>query len=275
MTTPWLELVREGAPLPFAYSLDATPTPEQLRRLHGCLEIYTLAGNDTPLSVAMTARAVKETPPGLPSIASVCIYPNFLFAARGALYGTDIRVATVAAGFPHGLTTLESAEFEVNACLNDGADEISIAIPRYTAKTSDWTALYGWVNAMRHAAKDATLRVILSTGELRDRNTIYRASITALAAGADTIVSSSTKEETNATIEAAEAILQALSVWQAESGRAAGFIANGDIDTIEDAMTFLVLSEAILGPSAITPQRFRLGATSLLDAIRATLSQAD
>jgi len=50
----------------------------------------------------------------------------------------------------------------------------------------------------------------------------------------------------------------------ADSGRLAGFKAAGGIASLAQAQAYLQLAQEILGPDAISPSRFRFGASSLL-----------
>jgi deoxyribose-phosphate aldolase len=50
-----------------------------------------------------------------------------------------------------------------------------------------------------------------------------------------------------------------------------GFKPSGGIRTVADAALYIALTEEILGRQALTPQRFRIGASSVLADIEAIL----
>jgi deoxyribose-phosphate aldolase len=50
-----------------------------------------------------------------------------------------------------------------------------------------------------------------------------------------------------------------------------GFKASGGIRTVADAAVYMDLCSALLGPPALTPARFRIGASSVLNDIEAIL----
>src|ERR687895_924938 len=74
------------------------------------VDLTTLEGQDTPGKVAqLAAKAVCPSPerPEIPSCAALCVYPARIKDAKRALEGTGVAVASVATGFPSGLTSME------------------------------------------------------------------------------------------------------------------------------------------------------------------------
>jgi deoxyribose-phosphate aldolase len=124
------------------------------------------------------------------------------------------------------------------------------------------------VEAVRAACPQACLKVILETGELKDSALIRRASELAIAGGADFIKTSTGKVAVNATLEAADIMLQAIR----DSRKRVGFKPAGGIGSVADADLYLRLAETIMGPNWIMPSTFRFGASSLLDDILGVLS---
>ncbi len=173
-------------------------------------------------------------------------------------------MATVAAGFPHGLSPLSIRVAEVRACAAIGADEIDIVIRRSHALLGEWSALYDEVAAFREAAGRASLKAILATGELGAPLTVARAGLVALMAGADFIKTSTGKEAVNATLDAGIAMAAAIRTYSERTGVRAGLKPAGGLRTPARALDWLALVDAELGAAWLDPARFRLGASGLL-----------
>src|ERR1700752_390597 len=90
-----------------------------------------------------------------------------------ALEGSGIPVASVATGFPSGLTPLRQRLEEICYAVGEGAREIHIVIPRAHVLGRDWTALFDEVAAMREACAHAHLKAILGTGDLKTLRNVY------------------------------------------------------------------------------------------------------
>jgi deoxyribose-phosphate aldolase len=111
------------------------------------------------------------------------------------------------------------------------------------------------------------LKVILETGQLGERALIETASRIAIDAGADFIKTSTGKTPVSATPEAAEIMLNAIKA----SGRPVGLKVSGGIRTVADAALYLELADRIMGATWATPKTFRIGASSVYDALIAAL----
>jgi deoxyribose-phosphate aldolase len=206
-----------------------------------------------------------QTPYG--NTAAICIWPRFVAHARKVLgAGHPVRIATVV-NFPSGDLPVETVVEETGQAIADGADEIDMVIPYRAFMAGDEQAVTDMVEAVRAACPDACLKVILETGELKDSAHIRRASELAIAGGADFIKTSTGKVAVNATLEAADIMLQAIR----DSKKTVGFKPAGGIGSVADADLYLRLAETIMGPNWIMPSTFRFGASSLLDDILAVL----
>ncbi|SMF39005.1 deoxyribose-phosphate aldolase [Xaviernesmea oryzae] len=207
-----------------------------------------------------------QTPYG--QTAAICIWPRFVAHAR-AILGPEhaVRIATVV-NFPSGDLPVAAVVGETKKAIEDGADEIDMVIPYRKLIAGDEAAVTEMVEAVRAACRDACLKVILETGELKDSALVRRASELAIAAGADFIKTSTGKVAVNATLEAADIMLQAIR----DSKKRVGFKPAGGIGTVADADLYLRLAETIMGPNWIMPSTFRFGASGLLDDILALLS---
>ena len=250
---------------------------EQLVELVGRIDLTSLNADDTASVIRTLCERARDPLAGTgvarmrTCVAAVCVHPYFLPLARNELDGSGVRIAVVAGGFPAGLSSLRLRVAEVRECAQEGADEIDTVINRGLALEGGWELLYGELCELRDAAGDATLKVILATGELRTLENVARASRVALLAGADFIKTSTGKEAVNATFPAGLVMLRAIRDHHEHTGRRAGFKAAGGIRTTEDALAWTRLVQATLGPAAADASHFRIGASGLLDAIVAQL----
>lgn len=247
-----------------------------------CIDLTTLAGDDTAGRVhrlcAKARRPVREDILEALGLAdanittgAVCVYPTMVPHAVKALQGSGIPVASVATGFPAGLTPLPQRLAEIHYAVGEGAAEIDIVITREHVLTQNWSALYDEIAQMREAAGDAHLKAILATGDLNTLRNVYRASMVAMQAGADFIKTSTGKEEVNATLPVSLIMLRALRDYGELSGQTVGFKPAGGMKTAKDAMNWLILMKEELGLPWMQPDLFRLGASSMLGDIERQL----
>ncbi len=247
-----------------------------------CIDLTTLAGDDTPARVrrlcAKARRPLRDDiveALGLagapPKVGAVCVYPTMVGPAVKALQGSGIPVASVATGFPAGLTPLPQRVQEIRYAVAEGADEIDIVITRAHVFNADWRALYDEIAAMREACGAAHLKVILGTGELKTLRNVYKASMVACQAGADFIKTSTGKEDVNATLPVSLTMIRALRDYGERTGDAIGFKPAGGLRTAKDALAWLTLMKEELGRDWLAPHLFRMGASSLLGDIERQL----
>ena len=247
-----------------------------------CIDLTTLAGDDTPGRVhrlcwkarrpirddIVAALGLSDAPP---TVGAVCVYPSMVGPAVRALAGSGIPVASVATGFPAGLTPLPQRLAEIRYAVEQGAHEIDIVIHRAQVLTQDWTALYDEISAMRAACGPAHMKAILATGDLRTLRNVYRASMVAMMAGADFIKTSTGKEDVNATLPVSLTMARALRDYGERTGHAIGFKPAGGLRTAKDALTWQTLMREELGRRWLEPDLFRIGASSLLGDIERQL----
>jgi len=210
--------------------------------------------------------AQAQTPFG--TVAAICIWPRFVAQARGILgAGHAVKIATVV-NFPSGDLPVEAVVAETKRAIADGADEIDLVIPYRDFIAGDEEAVTEMVTAVRAACPPPVLlKTILETGELKDPALIREASDLAIAAGSDFIKTSTGKAAVNATLQAAEIMLNAIK----SSGRPVGFKPAGGVRTVADAGDYLALAATILGEGWAMPKTFRFGASGLLGDILAVL----
>ena len=179
--------------------------------------------------------------------------------------GSGVKVASVAADFPSGRAPREQRVAEIEAVSAAGAEEIDAVIDREAFLVKGEEAVFADVSAYRGAAGGRRLKVILETGHLNDHQLIRSAAVAALAGGADMLKTSTGKTQPGATLPAALVLADTLKDFYSLTGRAAGLKVSGGIRTTEDALKYLRVVEQVLGGEWRTPQRFRIGASSLLE----------
>ena len=241
-----------------------------------CLDLTSLEGTETPEQVdTLCERAVRPDPgdPNVSGVAAIVLYPPFVSIAAERLKGTSVKVATVI-GFPVPTEPLAKRLAEIHAALEAGADEIDIVLNRQAFLSGRKDEAGEEISKSKEAAGPATLKVILETGELASEERIRAAAMLAMSAGADFLKSSTGKVGVGATPEAALAMMDAVRGFHEQSGRAVGVKLSGGIRTTDQAVGFIEMLEEKLGPDWLTPERFRIGASALLDDLVARLRAA-
>ena len=232
------------------------------------VDLTTLEGADTAGKVRhLCAKAVCPAPtiPEIPSVAAICVYPQLVATAKEALRGSGVRVASVATGFPAGQVSLEAKLRDTEDAVAAGADEIDMVISREAFLAGDDTRVMGEIVAVKERCGDAHLKVILETAELGSYDHVRHASMLAMDAGGDFIKSSTGKAASGATPEVCLVMLEAIRDYAERTGRIVGFKAAGGVSTSKAALHRLVLVKETLGDEWLTPDRFRIGASSLLN----------
>ena len=243
-----------------------------------CIDLTTLAGDDTEGRVDRLCAKAKhplrddlKKALGLAdydlTTGAVCVYPAMVPEAVKALRGTKVPVASVATGFPAGLTPIKQRLAEIRDAVDAGADEIDIVINRRFALTNNWAALYDETKLMREACGAARMKAILGTGDIKTMTGVYRASMVAMMAGADFIKTSTGMEATNATLPVGLVMLRAIRDYQQRTGFDVAFKPAGGIRASKDALAWLTLMKEEMGGEYMTPYFFRMGASGLLGDI--------
>jgi deoxyribose-phosphate aldolase len=240
-------------------------TEATARAALACLDLTSLNDADTEADIARLCE--RATGPFGPS-AAVCVWPRFAAFARARL-PAGVAVAAVA-NFPGGSTDLAGAVADTRAIVDAGAQEVDLVLPWRALIAGDEAVCRELLAAVRAACPGLRLKVILETGELHDAALITRAATLALQGGADFLKTSTGKRPVSATPEAARLLLQAIAADPAARGRV-GFKPAGGIRTVADAALYIGLVRETLGSAALTPSRFRIGASGLLDDIETVL----
>jgi len=253
-----------------------------LLRAISCMDLTTLSGDDTAERVRrLCAKARQPIQQDLEKqlgigqlgikVAAVCVYHAFVETALRALEGSGIRVAAVSTGFPAGLSPIQERVGEIRRSVETGAHEIDVVITRAHVPGGKWQELYDEVAAFKDACGPAHMKVILGTGDLLTLRNVARASVVAMMAGADFIKTSTGKETVNATLPVGLVMTRAIREYAQETGMAVGFKAAGGIRTAKQSLEWLALMKEELGPSWLSAELFRFGASGMLADIERQL----
>ncbi len=234
------------------------------------MDLTTLEGSDTAGKVSALSRKARWPNPsdhGIPSCAAVCVYPNMVPVAKRALEGSEVLVASVATAFPSGLSALSVKLDDTRRAVESGADEIDMVIDRGAFLSGDLARVFDEIGAVKEACGAAHLKVILETGELGSYDNVRRASDLAMRAGADFIKTSTGKIQPAATPAVTLVMLEAIRDFYFATGKRVGMKPAGGIRTAKQALHYLVIVKETLGDVWLTPQLFRLGASTLLNDV--------
>jgi deoxyribose-phosphate aldolase len=253
-----------------------------LLRALSCIDLTTLAGDDTPGRVRrLCQKAMRPVRRDILdalgvgdlniTTAAVCVYHNLIETAVGALKGSGIPVAAVSTGFPAGQIPMSLKLAQITESVAAGAAEIDIVISRGKVLTGDWQGLFDEVRAFRKACGESHLKTILATGELATLSNVAKASWVCMMAGADFIKTSTGKESVNATLPCSLVMVRAIRDYMDLTGYRIGYKPAGGISKAKDALNYLVLIKEELGKQWINPTLFRFGASSLLGDIERQL----
>lgn len=234
------------------------------------VDLTTLEGKDTPGKVESLCRKAlrPHDDPAVPQVAAVCVYPAMVRHARRVLGGdTAVRIASVATAFPSGQMPLRTRLGEVKQAVADGADEIDMVINRGAFLAGEFGRMQDEIAAVVEACGDAVLKVILEVSELETYDNIRAASFLAMRAirEGDFIKTSTGKTSLNATLGNNQVMLEAIRDHYLATGVAIGMKPAGGIRGAKQALQFLVAVKETLGDAWLTNERYRFGASALLN----------
>lgn len=229
------------------------------------IDLTTLNGEDTVAKVEAMANKVSDFPkhfPTLKNVAAMCVYPALADVARTNL-PKGIHVACVSAGFPASQTFIEVKVAETALAIKAGADEIDIVISIGKFLEGRYQEVFDEISELKAVCGEHHLKVILETGALTTAENIWKASILAMAAGADFIKTSTGKIKVNATPEATYIMCSAIKAWKEHTGTKVGYKPAGGISTTDEAVQHYTIVKELLGSDWLNNQSFRFGASRL------------
>lgn len=247
---------------------------EVYARIFNCIDLTTLNTTDSQNSVTGFIQRVNDFDneyPQYPNVAAVCVFSNFAGVVRSALEVTGVKIAVVAGGFPSGQTFTEVKVADTALSVSEGADEVDVVMNLGMLRDGNYEELCDELIEVKHAAKDAHMKVIIESGALREPEQIRDASILAMYSDADFIKTSTGKVYEGASPEAAYVMCQCIKEYYEKTGRKVGFKAAGGVRSAEDALVYYAIVKEVLGEEWLDNSLFRIGASSLANAILAKM----
>ena len=253
-------------------------TPEVYQFLLNCVDLTTLGTDDSERSVAQFVQRVNdfdEHYPQYKNVAAICVYSNFATVVRSVLEVTDVNIAVCSACFPSSQAHIETKIAETALAIEDGADEVDIVLNVGYMRDEAYEELCDEISEIKNCMGDHHLKVILETGLLKTAEKIRNASLLSMYAGADFIKTSTGKVYSGATLEAAYVMCQCIKEYHEKTGNVVGFKASGGIRSTADAVKYYTIVKEVLGEEWLTNERFRIGASSLANALFESFSGSD
>jgi deoxyribose-phosphate aldolase len=244
-------------------------TSEVLKFLYSCIDLTSLGTEDSPESIWKFVEKVNDfdgSQSDIHNVAAICVYPNFVGTVKEALRA-DVKIASVAGGFPSSQTFIEVKIAEVLLAVKEGADEIDIVFNCGDFFDGNLQEVCEEIEELKDACGEAHLKVILETGLLKTASAIKKASILSIYSGADFIKSSTGKVYPGATPEAVYVMCDAIRDYYRMHNKKIGIKVSGGVRTAQDAIQYYTIVKEVLGKEWLTPAYFRIGSSSLADNI--------
>ena len=259
--------------------MDRNRNEEVYKFCFSALDLTTLSGSDSVRSVAEFVKKAVDVPakyPGMPNVATICVYPSFVDIVGLGVAGTNIGVTSVAGGFPAAQTFLEVKMLEVAMAIENGADEIDVVMNAGEMAEGEFDRLANDLALLcKEAGQEVTFKVIIESGMLEKAEDVYRASLLAIFSGADFVKTSTGKSQYGATPRSAMVICNAIKDYYLQTGINVGIKLAGGIRTVDDAVLYYTIVENMLGKEWLTPSLFRIGASAPLANALITAATGD
>ncbi len=242
------------------------------------IDLTALNTTDTEASIAKMVERVNafETEfPQLPNVAAICTYPNFAMTVSGELEVSEVSKAVVAGGFPSSQTFIEVKTAETALAVADGANEVDIVLNLGLFYSENYEELADEIYEIKHAARQARLKVILETGALKTAADIKKASILAMYSGADFIKTSTGKVYPGATPEAAYVMCRCIKEYYEKTGTKIGFKVAGGVSSTADAVRYYTLVKEVLGEEWLSNDYFRIGTSRAANLLLSSILGKD
>lgn len=244
-----------------------------------CVDLTSLNPTDSVKSITEFTRKASEFKrnfPHLPNVATLCVYPVLVDAVGLALGDSEIGITSVGGGFPAAKTFLEVKMLECAMAEENGADEVDIVMNLGLFLDGNYNVVANEIEMIRQELDDDTvLKVIIESGSMPDLTHVRKASVLAMAGGADMIKTSTGKNGIGATPEAVVVMCDAIRDYFDFSGKKIGIKVAGGVRTTEEAVMYYTIVKQILGDEWLTPELFRLGASSLANALLSSLEERE
>jgi deoxyribose-phosphate aldolase len=247
-------------------NIDNWLNKEALIKYIGLIDLTSLNSADTSSKILGLVEKVNNFNtafPKYPSVAAMCVYPNFTKLLKSNLKAKNVKIAVVAGAFPSSQSFKEVKIAECKMAVENGADEVDIVLALNKFLDKRYEETKSEIRDIKAVIGDKHLKVILETGVLKEEHLIDYAAEIAIESGADFIKTSTGKIEPAATPEAAYIMCQQIKRYYEKTGKRIGFKPAGGISTPKEAALYFAIVENVLGEEWLTPQLFRFGASRL------------
>ena len=228
-------------------------TPDVLKQIHGFIDLTSLTSIDTKESIWKLVDKVNDF--------------------EGTLSAQEVKIASVAGGFPSSQTFMEIKIAETAMAVMQGADEIDVVMNLGYFLEENYDELSEEIQEIKESCRDAKLKVILETGALQTPESIQKAAVLAVYSGADFIKTSTGKGYPGATPEAVYTMCQVLKKYHSITGKRVGIKVAGGVRTAEEAVRYYTIVKEVLGNDWLNKDLFRIGASSLVEDIEHRLGK--
>lgn len=245
---------------------DENKTLDVMKFLLSCVELTSLKSTDSDESIMALAEKINrfdEEYPELPHVATICVYPCFAPVVRDTLQVDGVEIACVSGSFPSSQALIEVKVAETALACKDGATEIDIVMSVGRFLSGDYETVCDEISELKAACGECQMKVILEVGLLGSMSNVKKAALLSMYSGADFIKTSTGKEQSVASPEAAYVMCQAIKEYYDKTGIRIGFKPAGGLNTIEDALSYYTIVKEVLGKDWLTTEYFRLGTSRL------------
>ncbi len=253
----------------------AYASPEVYQFLFSSIDLTTLSTEDNVEKVAKFTQRVNDFDNDYPqyrNVAAICVYSNFAEVVKAHLDVPGVDIAVVAGCFPSSQTFTAVKVADVALAVEAGATEVDIVFPVGMYLEKNYEDVCDELIELKHTARHARVKVILETGALKTAEKIREASVLSLYSDADFLKTSTGKIYPGASLEAAWVMCQCIKEYYEKTGRKVGFKAAGGIRTAADALNYYAVVKEVLGDEWLNHDLFRLGASSLANALLAEMT---
>lgn len=228
-----------------------------VQKLISSLDLTSLNQSDTEkdiTSLCQKAQTVYE------KVSAVCVYPQFISLAKNLLKNTGISIATVI-NFPQGNSDISAIKTQLLNSINFGADEIDAVFPYHDFLCGNIEICKTFLDTLTQNKIGKKIKIILESGAFIEQQKLQQACSLCLKYDIDFLKTSTGKTPVSATPQAAETIINAIKSASAN----VGIKVSGGIKTFDQAAQYYNIIKTTMGENWISPQHFRIGASSLLD----------
>jgi len=244
---------------------------ELAKKVLGCLDLTELNDDSDQKSIEILcnkALGYVENKQKLESTAAICIYSPWIEEARKHLT-PDFKIASVV-NFPTGNQNLKNVIIEIEKIINSGGDEIDCVFPYTHFFENEIAYCQDFLQTVRNACKNKVLKIILETSAKgytynNQANLLAKACELSITNGADFLKTSTGKISGGASIESIKIFINQVNKFIANNPKVEyiSIKPSGGLKTLDDVLPYLKILIDSWGEGAITPNRFRIGASGL------------